>query len=390
MNQPMNKTGMYVAFAFASASTLWSCGDDVQVNSGNGGGGTGGAVVNGGTAGLGGGGGSDGGTQSSAGTGGLAGGGGSSQSSGGTDPGTSGAPSGGQAGGANNPPEPGPSCTGDQGATTAECETLLVEGGSFARGYDGAYGLDDTRVATVSDFYLDKYEVTVGRFRAFLGAGWSTQDNAPPAGAGAHPKISDSGWKASWSLQLPADTAAAVTARACDAASPYRADMGLELYPIACVNWYEAFAFCAWDGGRLPTEAEWHYAGSGGSEQRVYPWSDPPNSAQILDVDAVYNLNVTSCCSDVPRFLGVGSKPAGIGKWGHLDMGGNLTEWVLDWYGDDYPSPCDDCANLANPGQRVVKGGAWNESAAEVANVSRVQQVPGTRDLRTGFRCARD
>ncbi len=58
--------------------------------------------------------------------------------------------------------------------------------------------------------------------------------------------------------------------------------------PINCLDWYTAFAFCAWDGGRLATEAEWNYAASGGSEHRYYPWSKPATSTAIDDSYAVY------------------------------------------------------------------------------------------------------
>jgi|SRR5580704_4705762 sulfatase modifying factor 1 len=47
---------------------------------------------------------------------------------------------------------------------------------------------------------------------------------------------------------------------------------GSENLPINCVDWAEAYAFCIWDGGFLPSDAEWEYAAAGGSEQREYPW----------------------------------------------------------------------------------------------------------------------
>src|SRR5262245_36043191 len=55
--------------------------------------------------------------------------------------------------------------------------------------------------------------------------------------------------------------------------------------PINCLNWYAAYAFCIWDGGFLPTEAEWELAASGG-EERVFPWSDPPGSTTVSASDA--------------------------------------------------------------------------------------------------------
>jgi len=134
---------------------------------------------------------------------------------------------------------------------------------------------------TVPGFSLDRYEVTVGRFRKFVDA-WT---GAPiPAGSGAHPDVLGSGWKTEWDRQLPGDRDAFIGALHCDGGHETWRDVAGpgEDRPIGCLNWYEAFAFCIWDGGRLPVEAEWEYAAAGGIENRLYPWgSHEPDCTRV-------------------------------------------------------------------------------------------------------------
>ena len=152
-----------------------------------------------------------------------------------------------------------PSCSGlaaTCGPSSSEscCTSPLVTGGTFYRSYDGVttYPNDFTSKAypaTVSDFRLDTYEITVGRFRKFVAA---YSQNMIAAGAGKNPNnASDPGWDTAWNTSLPANAAALETVVACNATyQTWTPSTGSnENRPMNCINWYEAFAFCIWDGG---------------------------------------------------------------------------------------------------------------------------------------------
>lgn len=257
------------------------------------------------------------------------------------------------------------------------CATGSVVGGLFQLRNNPMYP------ATVNDFELDRFEVTVGRFRQFVA---DYPHDKPKAGDGKHPLIDGSGWDEAWNENLPATQEALIASLKCDAIFRTWTDTagGSEALPINCLSWYAAFAFCAWDDGRLPTEAEWNYAAAGGNEQRAYPWASGPLDAQ----HAVYGCSAdgtskappdggmpmpTDCTppgSDIPK---VGSRKLGDGKWGQADLAGSMAEWTLDWF--NVPTtPCDNCANLTNPLSdypgRTAKGGDWNHAGDQLLTKS--------------------
>ncbi len=252
----------------------------------------------------------------------------------------------------------------------------------------------------MSDFSLDKYEVTVGRFRAFVAA--SVAGFRPLAGAGKHASLpkgglddgKEQGWDAAWNAKLGATEAAWATNLACVPSTATWTDAAgsSDDRPINCVTWYEAYAFCIWDGGFLPTEAEWNYAASGGAEQRLYPWSAafPPGS-RTLDCDhADYSESWPSSTCVHAGATKVGAEsPVGDGKWGQADLAGNVFEWNLDSYASEYAAMCDDCADLSDAQLKVIRGGSFDGASVCLLNSLRETSVPDGRSDGIGLRCAR-
>jgi sulfatase modifying factor 1 len=302
-------------------------------------------------------------------------------------------------------------CSPGGGGTESCCTSLEVTGGTYYRTYTsdadgGASAL--AAPATVSSFRLDKYDVTVGRFRQFVdaalpsdgGAGWF-----PAPGSGKHTYLNggnglnatgggyEPGWLAADDVNiapmpcgLPSDT--------------WTASVGSqENLPINCVNWYEAYAFCIWDGGFLPSEAEWVYAAEGGDQERAYPWgSTAPGTGNQFAIygyepgDGCYYPSAGPC-TGVNNIAPVGTASLGAGRWGQVDLMGEAQQWSLDRQG--YPSSwgmCTDCVTPEEPGiplDVVIPGAAYDAVLSSPATFSTSQGAPDLRVPEIGFRCAR-
>jgi formylglycine-generating enzyme required for sulfatase activity len=253
--------------------------------------------------------------------------------------------------------------------------------------------------ASVSDFRLDKYEVTVGRFRQFVGAWNNGAGYVPPAGSGKHthlnggqglansggPGTFETGWIASDDANV-APTVANLQTN-CFESTWTTSPGSKEDMPMNCISWFEAYAFCIWDGGFLPSEAEWEYAAAGGPEQREYPWgpTDPGTANQY----AIYGCNYpgSNVCTPAP----VGHATLGAGLWGQLDLAGNVFEWNLDWFAASgtYVDPCTDCAYLDPASLRVDRGGRFDVGTASMLPTYLGNYPPADRFFPLGVRCAR-
>lgn len=296
------------------------------------------------------------------------------------------------------PPANGPSCDGlaktcGPGANSDCCASTIVSGGTYYRSYDlatDAYN-DMSYPATVADFRLDTHEITVGRFRKFVQAGMGTQGNAPGASLGAHPQISGSGWDPAWNGNLEANTADLIAAIKCNQGYQWTDNPGTnENKPMNCITWYEAMAFCIWDGGYLPTEAEWNYAATGGSDQKAFPWSSPSGSTTIDCSYANYRVDDpvgTYCVSGGPNRVGSES-PRGDGKWGQADLAGNIEEWTLDAASSQYETPCNNCAILGGT-VRTLRDGNFFYLSSNVRTGTREFADAASRSGFLGARCAR-
>jgi formylglycine-generating enzyme required for sulfatase activity/tRNA A-37 threonylcarbamoyl transferase component Bud32 len=241
----------------------------------------------------------------------------------------------------------------------------LVPAGTFRMGSDsGEPDEKPVHEVKVEAFCLDLTEVTVADYAACVKAGRCT--------AAGDRVVVDPKWGLS-------AQEVAVHNRACNADKADRAR-----YPVNCVDWTQADAYCRAQARRLPTEEEWEYAAKGGDEGRTYPWGAAPPGPTLLNacgsecVSFFARHNMSSKAmygsSDGHEATApVGSFPAGAGRWGHLDLAGNVWEWTASFYSSSYSSPRDDSA-------RVSRGGGWDyDNPSNVRSAYRDGSAPASQ-----------
>ncbi|MCS7054618.1 MAG: formylglycine-generating enzyme family protein [Thermoflexales bacterium] len=222
---------------------------------------------------------------------------------------------------------------------------VQVPAGAFLMGSNA--GADDERPerrVNMPAYQIDRYEVTVGEFRAFVRA-TNYRTTAEEAG-----KPFGETWRTD--------------------------DVGSRFdHPVRYVSWWDADKYCRWLGKRLPTEAEWEYAARG-SDGRRYPWGDTFDPARVAPLEDT---------TPVGLYLDNRS-PSGA-----YDMAGNVWEWVNDWYRPDYYAQG---ANDNPPGppqgdQRVIRGGSFTNPPDDLRTTRRIKDDPNSFHRDVGFRCAK-
>lgn len=149
--------------------------------------------------------------------------------------------------------------------------------------------------------------------------------------------------------------------------------------PVEQVNWDEAKNYCARLGKRLPTEAEWEYAARSGGKKETYAGTSDDTQ---LGNYAWFSGNAGGKTHPVGE-----KQPNGLGLY---DMSGNVWEWVADWYDGNYYqiSRTNNPQGPASGQTRVLRGGSWGNAADNLRPAYRGNYFPGNRDYTFGFRCS--
>jgi sulfatase modifying factor 1 len=272
-------------------------------------------------------------------------------------------------------------------AKTVNMDLVLIKAGKFIMGSPdsdtNAYPSEKPRheVTISQPFYLDKYEVTVGQFEAFVqDSGYQTDaEKDRKGGWGFNEKTGEFAQKPEYTWKNPG----------------FRQGTN---HPVVNVSWNDATAFCKWlskKEGRtfqLPAEAQWEYACRGKSTKLRVSGDD------VADLEGFANLGDVSLKRKLPGWPlktaafddgYVFTAPVGQFKpndFGLYDMLGNAWEWCLDGRRTYEDKPITDPVGPKDDGLRVMRGGSWAYEPHLCRAGDRLRREPATRAYDLGFR----
>ncbi|MCB8941435.1 MAG: formylglycine-generating enzyme family protein [Ardenticatenaceae bacterium] len=254
-------------------------------------------------------------------------------------------------------------------------EMVLIPAATFLMGaaegdFSSASDERPTHEVNLHQFYIDKYEVTVEQYAAFLNR------------LGSYARACE-GVDCAWPQELAGYTSYLAEQDIGDGSVQFFAITGFANYPINHVSWFGAQMYCESVGARLPTEAEWEYAARG-TDGRIYPWGnltpDPASDLAVFQSDSYEDMKP------------VNALPNGASPFGVFGMAGSLWEWTADWYNETYYSESerDNPTGPETGFARVIRGGAWpfNNQADRLRATNRNSLSPDFISSAVGFRCA--
>jgi formylglycine-generating enzyme len=297
------------------------------------------------------------------------------------------------------PASPAPNASAP-GAWSGQADLVDLPGGTFLMGTDDAEGFPadgegPVREVTLAPFRISAYAVTNAQFAGFVAAtgyvtgaerfGWSfvfAKFLRAELRRGAQRPASTPWWcrvdGATW--DHPEGPGSGIDDR-----------LG---HPVVHIDHDDARAFCAWAGGRLPTEAEWEFAARGGLAQKRYPWGDEltPGGEQRCNIwrgrFPVYNDRDDGYLNTVPARS---YRPNGYGLY---CTSGNVWEWCADWWTARHPAgPQVSPRGPARGSARVMRGGSYlcHDSYCNRYRVAaRTSNAPDSGNANQGFRVAAD
>ncbi len=243
---------------------------------------------------------------------------------------------------------------------------VLIPTGEFQMGSVTSEGSPNelpVHIVSIDAFYMDKYEVTNAQYKQFVDANPQWQKDH------IDKSLHDGTYLALWN------------------GNDYPS--GKANHPVVYVSWYAAVAYAQWAGKRLPTEAEWEYAARGGLSGKKYPWGNDLDSSK-----ANYNYNAGDT-TPVGAYL-----PNGYGLY---DIAGNVWEWCLDEYNEDFyaRSPrenplsgavtigwiMDNFTNVET--HRVLRSASWLSYPEALPVSFRSGEVPTNANDVIGLRCVK-